>query len=50
MVLLFGAIYGNEPTPLFGGHGTMDVSMPGYTALILSTVGFMGGDQHQRLP
>lgn len=41
LVLLFGAIYGNEPTPLFGGRGTMDVSMPAYTALILGTVGLM---------
>jgi ABC-2 type transport system permease protein len=41
LVLIFGAIYGNEPTPLFGGYGSMDVSMPGYTALILGAVGFM---------
>ncbi len=41
LVLIFGAIYGNEPTPLFGGRGSMDVSMPGYTALILGAVGFM---------
>ena len=41
LVLIFGGIYGNEPTPLFGGRGSMDVSMPGYTALILGAVGFM---------
>ncbi len=41
LVLIFGAIYGNQPTPLFGGYGSMDVSMPGYTALILGAVGFM---------
>jgi len=41
-VVLFGAMYGNEPTPLLGGHGSMDVSMPGYTAMILGTVGLMG--------
>ena len=41
LVLLFGSIYGNEPTDLFGGYGTMDISMPGYTALILTTVGLM---------
>ena len=41
LVLIFGGIYGNEPTPLFGGRGSMDISMPGYTALILGTVGFM---------
>ena len=42
LVVLFGAMYGNDPTPMFGGYGSMDVSMPGYTAMILGTVGLMG--------
>ncbi len=42
MIVLFGAIYGNQPTPFFGGHGTMDVSIPAYTAMILGSVGFLG--------
>jgi len=42
LVLLFGAMYGNKPVDMFGGYGSMDVSMPAYTALILGTVGFMG--------
>jgi len=42
LVVLFGAMYGNDPTPMFGGYGSMDVSMPGYTAMILGTVGFLG--------
>ncbi len=42
MVVLFGVMYGNDPTPLLGGYGSMDVSMPGYTAMILSTVAFLG--------
>jgi len=42
LVALFGAMYGNDPSSLFGGYGSMDVSMPGYTALILGTVGFLG--------
>jgi ABC-2 type transport system permease protein len=41
LIVLFGAMYGNEPDPLFGGYGSMDISMPGYTSLILGTVGFM---------
>ena len=41
LVLIFGGIYGNEPAPIFGGRGSMDVSMPGYAALILGAVGFM---------
>ena len=42
LVVLFGAIYGNKPTALLGNRGSMDISMPAYTALILGTVGFMG--------
>ncbi len=41
MLFLFGAIYGNEPTDLFGGRGTMDVSVPAYMAMIISTVGLL---------
>ncbi len=41
LVVLFGVIYGNDPTPIFGGYGSMDVSMPGYTAMILSMVGLL---------
>ena len=41
LVLIFGAIYGNEPMRLFGGYGSMDVAMPGYTALILGSVGML---------
>ena len=33
LLLLFGSIYGNEPTPMFGGRGTVDVSLPAYNAL-----------------
>lgn len=42
MVVLFGAIYGNQPVPALRGHGWMDLCMPGYTAMVLSTVGLMG--------
>ena len=41
-VLVFGAIYGNEPQETFDGYGSMDISMPAYTAMILGTVGFLG--------
>lgn len=41
LVLIFGGIYGNEPTPLFDGRGSMDIAMPGYAALILGAVGLM---------
>ena len=42
MVVLFGAMYGNEPSAMFGGYGSMDVSMPNYAGMILGTVGFLG--------
>jgi ABC-2 type transport system permease protein len=42
LVLIFGAIYGNEPQEMFDDYGSMDISMPAYTALILGTVGLLG--------
>lgn len=41
MLVLFGSIYGNKPNPLFGGKGTVDVSVPAYIGLIIVTVGLM---------
>ena len=42
MLFLFGAIYGNEPSPYFNGYGTVDISIPAYTAMIIGTTGLMG--------
>jgi ABC-2 type transport system permease protein len=42
LLLLFGTIYGNKPSPFFGGRGMVDVSVPSYMALIIISVGFMG--------
>jgi ABC-2 type transport system permease protein len=41
VLVLFGFIYGNEPVPQFGGRGTMDISVPAYVGLIISSVGLM---------
>jgi ABC-2 type transport system permease protein len=42
MLFLFGSMYGNEPSPFFGGHGSMDVTIPGYIAtIIIGTTAFM---------
>ena len=41
MLFLFGSIYGNKPTPFFGGYGSVDVSVPGYTAMIIATSGLL---------
>lgn len=42
MLFLFGSIYGNEPSEFFNGFGSVDVSVPAYTALIIATTGLMG--------
>lgn len=42
MLFLFGSIYGNKPTPLFNGLGTIDISVPAYTAMIIATTGLLG--------
>lgn len=42
MVLaIFGGIYGNDGSEEFGGLGTVDVSVPGYVALVLAVAGLM---------
>jgi ABC-2 type transport system permease protein len=42
MLFLFGSIYGNEPSQFFGGYGTIDISVPAYTAMIIATTGLVG--------
>ncbi len=41
LLIMFGSIYGNKPTPFFGGHGMVDVSTPAYIAIIMGSTGFM---------
>ena len=41
MLFLFGSIYGNEPTDFYNGRGSVDVSVPGYMAMIIGTVGLL---------
>ncbi len=41
MLFLFGSIYGNRPTPFFGGYGSVDVSVPAYTAMLIATGGLL---------
>jgi ABC-2 type transport system permease protein len=42
LLVLFGLIYGNEPKPVFGGLGSMDVTVPAYLGIIIVTVGLIG--------
>jgi ABC-2 type transport system permease protein len=41
MLFLFGSIFGNRPTSFFGGLGSVDVSVPAYTAMIIATSGLL---------
>lgn len=41
MLVLFGSIYGNKPSPLFNGHGMIDVSIPSYICMITAVTAFM---------
>src|SRR5665647_3008500 len=42
MLLLFGEIYGNDPTPFYNGHGAVDILTPAYIGMILAVSGIMG--------
>jgi len=42
LLVLFGLIYGNKPTDLFDGRGSMDVTVPSYIALVIVIVGLIG--------
>lgn len=41
MLFLFGSIYGNKPSAYFDGYGSVDVSVPAYTAMIIATSGLL---------
>lgn len=40
-LILFGEIYGNDPSPLFDGQGTIDASVPAYMGMIITVTGIM---------
>jgi ABC-2 type transport system permease protein len=44
LLLFFGFIYGNDPSPEFWGrnYGTVDASVPAYAGIIIGTVALMG--------
>ena len=42
LLLLFGVIYGNEPNEVFGGRGSMDVTVPAYIGIVIVTVALIG--------
>src|SRR5258708_4492172 len=40
LLLVFGSIYGNAPNAFLGGHGSLDVYVPAYIALLISVNAF----------
>lgn len=41
LLLIFGSIYGNKPSEVFGGLGSIDVSVPAYFSIIIVVAGIM---------
>jgi len=41
MLFVFGSIYGNEPAEFYGGHGSVDVSVPAYMGIIIAMTGLV---------
>jgi len=46
MLFLFGAIYGNTPSPFFAGQGFVDAMVPAYAAMIIATSSIMSLSIH----
>jgi ABC-2 type transport system permease protein len=42
MLFLFGSIYGNTPSKYLNGQGSVDISVPAYTAMIIATTSLLG--------
>lgn len=42
MLLLFGGMYGNEPSAFYNGNGAIDVLTPAYMGMIMAVSGLMG--------
>lgn len=42
IILLFGSIFGNEPSEFYGGYGAVDVLTPSYIPMIIAVAGLMG--------
>lgn len=55
LLFIFGGIYGNEPTPFFGGFGFVDTIVPAYMAMIIGMTGLtsipvsVAGDREKRI-
>ena len=41
MLLIFGGMYGNLPSPFYGGFGTVDVMVPSFVGIVVAGNGIM---------
>lgn len=41
MLLIFGEIYGNEPSEFYGGKGAMDILVSSYICMVMAVTGIM---------
>lgn len=41
MLLMYGTIYGNDPTPYFDGLGTIDASISGYVGMVIAVAAIL---------
>lgn len=41
MLVMYGTIYGNEPTPFFDGLGTIDASISGYVGMVIAVAAIL---------
>jgi ABC-2 type transport system permease protein len=41
VLLMLGAIFGNDPNPTYGGQGFLDVAVPGFIALVIAISAIM---------
>ncbi len=41
LLVIFGMVYGNDPSPIFNGQGTIDVMIPSFSGLIFAGTGLI---------
>jgi ABC-2 type transport system permease protein len=41
VLILLGSIFGNTPSPMYGGYGSVDVSVPAYSAMVIAISAFI---------
>jgi ABC-2 type transport system permease protein len=41
LLIMMGIIFGNDPVPMFNGHGFLDVNVPSYAAIVIGMIGLL---------